>query len=514
MVSSKENKDMHEGGFSKEEASKVASSLGISFDKFSLEALTQGMNVELEHAGVTKKEAVKTAKIALDHLREDPKYYTKLATIEKALGLPQDMDPEHTYVYNTGYHSVRDFWWQDLASNYWRYTNAPVDSEDYDERFGDPLIHPEQPIQSTNPEYFTEDGFKRHQAVAPGFIPQRNPEYDPSNARSTWFEVISSGELTRYIYLDKDIRENLDLWVQYQLRLADANLLGYRKYAYDLYKGDNPKDKVLAVLLMLIDQALFTVEELVNLTIADLKFMDDTIILGGKSLVCDKELLDFFSSLVPTRVPSDPLFVLPTVHGRNSLGYNHVYSLLSSLRMDPIYLLAWHANHMFSKALSRMALSGVPSEDALAMAYEEVSAAFGKSTEDVAALIDTKVRSTLMENYESNGEQESEPSLDQAPVQKSLGASGVRAVYSDLVDRKSDEIEFSVWLHSTPMHDISPAEQERISDAMDQLLEETQAQANMEEDAKQQAGQQPGQDQQPAEGGEEQPEAPPPEEKK
>lgn len=40
--------------------------------------LRNGVNIEMEH---TKNKAV-SKKIALDHLFEDPKYYTKLNTIE------------------------------------------------------------------------------------------------------------------------------------------------------------------------------------------------------------------------------------------------------------------------------------------------------------------------------------------------------------------------------------------------------------------------------------------------
>ena len=41
--------------------------------------LSKGMNVEMEHT--KKKSAAK--KIAMDHLFEDPEYYTKLAKMEK-----------------------------------------------------------------------------------------------------------------------------------------------------------------------------------------------------------------------------------------------------------------------------------------------------------------------------------------------------------------------------------------------------------------------------------------------
>ena len=57
--------------------------LGIKVDKFSLEDLIAGVNVELEHGlinkntNVTDNDLIKTMKIALAHLNEFPNYYNK-----------------------------------------------------------------------------------------------------------------------------------------------------------------------------------------------------------------------------------------------------------------------------------------------------------------------------------------------------------------------------------------------------------------------------------------------------
>lgn len=404
--------------------------------------------------------------------------------IEKAVGLPSDMDMEHEYVYFTGYYDIRDYWWVDNAGNYWRYTNAPEDHPDYNKYRGEPMIHPEQPMPTTDPEYFTDDGFKRHQAIAPELIPQRNPAYDPGSAKEMWFEVVQSEELVRYVYLDADVRENLDLWVQYQLRLADAGLLQYRKYAYDLFRADHPKDKITGVILMLLDQGLFLPDQLVDLTVADLVFIDRTVMLNGRKVVCDDGLLDFFTSLTQDRMPEDPLFVLQTVHGRNSLGYNYIHAVLRNLKMDPYYLLAWHANHMFSRIMHRMAVDGVPLEEASVKVYEELANALG-TDEDIRFLVDTKVKNILLENYEEDteGGEDKLPEEPDQEVQKALtfqpqDSYAVPAIFTDLMERRGDELEFSIWLHSEPMHDISPAEEEQIETAMAGVIEAQQAEAD------------------------------------
>lgn len=67
----------------------LAKQADIDISHFNTRELTQGIEVEKEHDGKMGKDVdvVKNKsdllKIAVAHLREDPKYYTKLKTIEK-----------------------------------------------------------------------------------------------------------------------------------------------------------------------------------------------------------------------------------------------------------------------------------------------------------------------------------------------------------------------------------------------------------------------------------------------
>lgn len=72
-------------GFSKEESKRAANSLDIDFskEKFSFENFHDGINHEREHASVSKA-ASTLGQVALDHLKEDPKYYEKLKKIEES----------------------------------------------------------------------------------------------------------------------------------------------------------------------------------------------------------------------------------------------------------------------------------------------------------------------------------------------------------------------------------------------------------------------------------------------
>ena len=69
--------------YSKDEILKTAQVLGVTFDKFTIDDLMTGINIELEHGtinyitNVTNDDLVLTMKIALAHLNEFPNYYNK-----------------------------------------------------------------------------------------------------------------------------------------------------------------------------------------------------------------------------------------------------------------------------------------------------------------------------------------------------------------------------------------------------------------------------------------------------
>lgn len=76
--------------FDLEQAAEAIDQMGIDLwsEGISLESVTAGMNVELEHGtrfpdlDVTQDDPVISAKIALAHLREFPDYYERLEKME------------------------------------------------------------------------------------------------------------------------------------------------------------------------------------------------------------------------------------------------------------------------------------------------------------------------------------------------------------------------------------------------------------------------------------------------
>ena len=69
--------------YSKQDFLKAVQDLKITLDKFSVEDLMTGVNIELEHGSVnpltnvTNDDLLLTMKIALAHLNEFPDYYNK-----------------------------------------------------------------------------------------------------------------------------------------------------------------------------------------------------------------------------------------------------------------------------------------------------------------------------------------------------------------------------------------------------------------------------------------------------
>ena len=57
--------------------------LHINWHEVSQHQFEEGMKVETEHKDVTHGDPVKTAKIALAHIKEVPDYYSRLSKMEK-----------------------------------------------------------------------------------------------------------------------------------------------------------------------------------------------------------------------------------------------------------------------------------------------------------------------------------------------------------------------------------------------------------------------------------------------
>lgn len=393
-------------------------------------------------------------------------------------------DTTHEYIFKSGeYGTLYQYWYRDRAGNYYRYTNAPVDTPDFDPFLGQPLLDPEQPLPEKNPEYFTQEGYKRHMAIPQGVEPQRNPNYAQSDLRNIWFEVVSQKGQAQYIYLDADVKENLDLYVQNQLRVVDTAIPRLRQYATQLFAGTHIKDRLTGAILMLIDQGFYEVEELVDATVGDISFVDQAVMFLGRKFVCDLNFFDFLTSLVALRAPTEPLFAFDTLHGNQPVGANYIFSVFAALRVSPKFLLYWNASHMFSRIVNRLSFQQVSPDDVETVAMDELARTLS-TRDDVRYLVDFKLRTALIDSYKNSAD---------APVAKSLARLstddfGIAVIRSDLTSLRQDEAEFSEWLHSEPMHDTSPEEEAQIEEELQNIEEEKAAEQRTDEASAQPGG--------------------------
>lgn len=413
----------------------------------------------------------------------------------KSYGLPETIDPTHQYIYKTGEHELYRYWYRDMLGNYWEYTNAPKGHPDFFEFGGEAILVAEQPMYHSSPQFFTEEGYKLNIGIPDGVESQRNENYDPTNHSSIWFSVYKSKQgLIRFVYLDSDVRENLDLWVQQQLRIVDAGISAYRKYASDLFVSGNEKDKVIGTVLMLLDQGLYGLEELIFAAYEDLEFIDNTVKLLGRKFVCDPDMLDYLTMLKSEVEPGGPLFYTETMRGKEPLGMRHISAILMGLKMSDTFLKHWHANHLFSRIVHRLSLQQVPPEEVEELALNELSRVFA-TPEDISFLIDYKLRDTLISNYEIQDVEQIKEEMDteeqgdteEADVQKSLSHVssddfGVNQVWSDLTTKRADEREFSSWLQNEPLHEVSPKEEELVQEAQEMAAQEMAAQEDEPEE--------------------------------
>jgi hypothetical protein len=365
--------------------------------------------------------------------------------VNKAI-MPDMVDPNHFYIFKTGEYGIYDYWYMDQQGNYWKYTNAPEDHIEFDPHAGVPLLVREQPMPGTSPSFFTPEGRKRHIAVPPDVQTTPNESYNPLDTKDIWYEMYEKDKQVRYVYLDADIRENVDLWVQYQLRIADSSIPRLRKFAVTLFNKTHPKDKIIGAMMMLMDQGLYGLEELIEASVGNVEFIDNTIKLLGRKFICDPVFLDFMTSLIGERDHSAPLFLVDTAKGRDKLGRKHLYSIFHYLKVSPTYLMCWHASHMFSRIVNRLSFEKPELEELEGRAFSELQRIFG-TDQDIQYMVDFKVKQTLLNNYK-------------ATVAKGLSLPratsdeyGTLVVFSDLNTRKEDEMEFSEWLHAEPLHD-------------------------------------------------------------
>jgi broad specificity phosphatase PhoE len=423
-------------------------------------------------------------------------HLASLDVIAKAIGLPFDADPTHTYSHRSGEYGDYRFWWTDNLGNYWQYTNAPADHVHNDPRKGEPFIVPDQPMPHTAPEFFTQEGLKRHMGVPGDVLTEVNKDYNTADPFNIWYEVYQNTETgeVQYVYLDKDVKEDPALYVSYNLRIVDSNIPHFREMLSKMFAESGTKNKTIAAILMLLDQGVFDLDSLIEASVGDLVFIGDTVKLLNRKLVCDEELFNFLVSLKAQRPEDVSLFLISTATGLQKVGRHHISAVLEYFRISPPFLQSWHCSQKYVKTYARLMAEGQFTDPTVCdkAAIEEVADALGVD-EDITFLINPQVRIQVMTNFldpqaiaemitpqdedeptdkqmaeeaDENAQNDAEaeegaqpPPPPGPPVQKSLDSSaymsdqyGVVQINSQLENYTSQEEEFSEWLHKQPLH--------------------------------------------------------------
>lgn len=362
------------------------------------------------------------------------------------------LDPNHKFSYvGNEFGPIKLFWYQDRAENYWLYSNAPEGHPDHDLILGEPFFNSEQPTPSVTPEFFSPEGFKMNVSCPPEAQFTFNEAYNPKDRLNSWYGMYTSGEgQASYVYLDKDVRENLYLFVQQQIRLIDANLPKFRKFYAALFSSENKHDKIIGSCLLLMEQGFFSIEDITGLKVKDLDVKSDYIVLAGKRLSCDTAFFDFIVELTQGRDMEAYLFEEPTFFGEATPVTSYLlYSICAYLNVSPKFLPYSKASITFSQIVHKNLETGVSGESVEAMSDMELANNLFTSFK-VSFYVNPQLRKTLLDKYQKG-------------ITKSFGNvkgdnTGLLHIDSTMYQMNSQELEYSQWLHSMPLHALSSDE--------------------------------------------------------
>jgi hypothetical protein len=119
--------------FNMDEAKLLAERMGIDFEELDTTAaeFLKGLNTELEHRFLTHGDPSDTALIAVDHLREDPEYYSKLIEMEADAPKKEDEDDAPPTSLDDEMQLIADFFGvehHDAVNHLYDMLESPTDS--------------------------------------------------------------------------------------------------------------------------------------------------------------------------------------------------------------------------------------------------------------------------------------------------------------------------------------------------------------------------------------------------
>jgi len=382
--------------------------------------------------------------------------------------------PDHEYSHMEGEKdSNPKYYYKDPVGNVIRYSNAPTGHSDRSQQYGEAAPHFTEPQFDSNPEYFTPDGRKlsRCPDCDPNAVEWNSnySQYDPQNLWvGRWIDPITGKQ--QYTYLDADLRNFPRLRIHQQNAITDVRLPALREYATSLFVSDRLKDQLTALALVLLDQGRMRVVELATLTPAHIVFEGSIVNLGNRKIYADNTLRSALEILKLKKNPDEPLFAVPLQKQDGSIdtslqrliGPNYLSSVLDQLGIPLLGLQTYHATMCFTRKLQRLVSQyAVPWDQAVQQALLASALEWGHdfSQEVSAPMILQLTQSVLIDPVVVDALKRSanEQGLLYNIQTQELPASSIPIPYVSLemTGKTSEEIEFSKWLHSTPIHEYA-----------------------------------------------------------
>ena len=373
---------------------------------------------------------------------------------------------QHKYSHREGDENNPIFFYIDSANNLIRYTNAPVGHEDFSGLYGKPEIHISEP--DITAAYYTTDGQKLDRCPPEGCFPEWNQfynRYDPQNMWAARWPSPENGEY-RYAYIESNIRALPKLKVNRMNVLHDSRLPFFRQYVYDLFHSDVFKNQMTALALALLDQGAFRVQELAELTPAQIYIEGSLIQLGARKIYGGPQIQQAFQTLKAYKSPTEPLFCVPIINkdGTKSdmmrrMGPNYWSRVIGLQGLSLLSFQTYRASKTFSREIQRLlTIYNLSWDQAVQQSLLTLAMEWGHdlTIEDdsprimqlmMETLVDPVLVDVLKENTAIMG-----LGLGQGTMKPPPPLVLISTVSMEVKGLTSEEVEFSEWLHTYPIH--------------------------------------------------------------
>lgn len=374
------------------------------------------------------------------------------------------------------------FQYKDTVGNYVRGTNAPKGHEDEDKTASEVDLHYNEPEFSTNPEFFTPDGRKLTRAPHSNSQVDWNPNYHPNDSKNLWAGrwVNPTTGAQEFTYIDSDIRNQAKFKINRQNALLDACIPRFRQYASALFHSPQPKDQVVGLMLMLLDQGRCRAHDLEYIMPCDIQFAGDIVNIKNRLIHVDSKVQHMLSTIIGSRDPNSFVFSVYKMGDDNTpnpayirrIGAHYLIRLLDELGTPLEAFQTYHATQTYSQEMFRLVEGkNVTFDVAHRFALIEVAQEMGldlslvNDVEGALQLIEQNMIDPIVVEvvFKAVNNRQVDNSVNYLYNRSYPSIPTINAM---LMDRTDSEKDFSSFLHTYPFHEhAEPADWEQTEAA-------------------------------------------------